>query len=68
MKDFLVYEHISGIPEHMDTINEEIIECIQNNCRTERQAERYIEEINNNSPVDKHGRKRNLYIFWIDKK
>ena len=65
MKNLVVYEHISGIPAHMDTINEEITESTRNYCNTEKQAEKYINEINNISPTDRNGRKRHFYIYWM---
>ena len=64
MKDFVVYEHINGTPAHLDTIDEELTECSMENCHTEGQVEKYIEEINKVQPKDKYGRKRNLYVYW----
>lgn len=64
MKDFVVYEHISGMPTYTDTIIDEITDCAMEDCRTEEEVEKYIEKINRIQPMDKHGRKRNLYVYW----
>lgn len=66
MKDFIVYEHIFGLPEYLDTEAEEVTECVmERGCTTEKEVERYVNQINEISPTDKHGRKRNLYVYWI---
>lgn len=66
MKDFIVYEHISGLPEWADEKQEEIMECIMEDCSTEKEAEKYVEYINKIQPTDKYDRRRNLYIYWIN--
>lgn len=66
MKNFVVYEHISGIPAHMDTIEDEITGCAMEDCKTEKEVERYIEKINKIQSTDRYGRKRNLYVYWCN--
>lgn len=61
--DILVYEHIEGLPDYLDTIHIEITECIIYFCRTIDEAEKEVENINKIQPKDKFGRKRNLYIY-----
>ncbi len=63
MMNILVYEHINGLPSYLDTVHEELTECVMENCRTEKEAEKYIEKINKIQPTDKYGRERNLYIY-----
>lgn len=71
IRNFIVYEHISGTPKHLDTFNKEIQDIIEDNFfyhdfTEEEQAEKYIDNINKIQPTDKYGRKRNLYIYWIN--
>lgn len=66
MKDFLVYEHVYGLPDYLDGIDWGLTECAMECCGTERQVEKYIEKINYIQPTDKYGRKRNLYIRWCN--
>lgn len=64
MKNFVVYEHINGLPSHIDTVNEELTDCVMEFCKTKQEVEEYVEKINKIQPTDKYGRKRNLYIHW----
>ena len=64
MRNFVVYEHIVGLPEYLDTVQEEITEYATENYFSEKQVEKYVEEINNIQTTDKHERKRNLYVYW----
>ena len=70
MREFLVYEHVYGLPDYLDTVNEELTECIIDVCFnitfTEKQLENYVNDINNINPTDKYGRKRNLYVHWCN--
>ena len=66
MKNFVVYEHINGLPATLDTINDELTDCVMENCQTEREVEEYIKRINRIQSTDKHGRKRNLYVYWYN--
>ena len=65
MKDFAVYEHIDGLCHYLDTINEEVTECVTENCRTAMEVEEYVENINKMQSTDKYGRKRYLYVHWF---
>lgn len=66
MKDFVIYEHIYGLPSYVDTVNEELTECAVLDCYNEEDVERYVEKINEAQPKDKYGRERNLYVRWQD--
>lgn len=67
MRDFIVYEHIYGLPKYVDTEVEEITELIQeNNYTIEKDVEWCIDQINRCNPTDRYGRKRNLYVHWIN--
>ena len=63
MKNYTIYEHIEGLPNYLDTEAEEVAEYIAENCRTEKEIEKEIENINKITPFDRYGRKRNLYIY-----
>lgn len=63
MDEILVYEHIYGLPEFLDSVNEEITECVNTQCRTAEEAEKMVEQINRLQPEDKQGRRRNLYVW-----
>lgn len=63
MDEILVYEHIYGLPEFLDSVNEEITECVNAQCRTVEEAEKMVEQINRLQPEDKQGRRRNLYVW-----
>lgn len=65
MKRFAVYEHINGLCCFLDTVMEELTEYTMEYCRTATEVEEYIENINKMQPTDKHGRKRNLYVYWF---
>lgn len=68
MRKFTIYEHIKGLPSHIDTeVNEELAECIHEyslHCDTEDEVEKYVNEINKAMPSDKYGREHNLYVYW----
>jgi hypothetical protein len=69
MREFKVMEHIYNYG--YDAVNNEITECVYdecfyNVCTTEKEVEIYVENINKVQPVDIYGRKRNLYVRWID--
>lgn len=66
MRDFMVYEHINGMPSYLDEVHDEATECAMEECRTEKEVERYIEKLNKMHPEDRFGRKRVLYVFWCD--
>jgi len=63
MKNVLVYEHIYGLPEFLDSVNDELTECVSEQCKTVEDAEKMVEQINNLQPEDKQGRRRNLYVW-----
>lgn len=63
MDEILVYEHIYGLPEFLDSVNEEITECVNAQCRTVEEAEKMVEQINLLNPEDRQGRRRNLYVW-----
>lgn len=63
MDEILVYEHIYGLPEFLDSVDEEITECVNEQCRTVEEAEKMVEQINRLQPEDKQGRRRNLYVW-----
>lgn len=63
MKNVLVYEHIYGLPEFLDSVNEELTGCVTEQCKTVEEAEKMVERINNLQPEDKQGRRRNLYVW-----
>lgn len=65
MKRFMVYEHIYGLCSFLDTVVEELTEYAIEHCRTAEDVEEYIGYINKIQPVDKYGRKRNLYVWWF---
>lgn len=65
MKRFAVYEHINGLCSFLDTVMEELTEYAMEYCSTATEVEEYIEYINKIQPTDKHGRKRNLYVWWF---
>ena len=67
MREFLVYEHIKGLPDFLDSINEEITELVmENNYSEEKDVEWLVRHIEGLNPTDRFGRTRNLYVFWID--
>lgn len=67
MRKFVVYEHICGLPAHLDKIHEEITEMVEeNNYTTEKDVEWYVNWINRFNQTDKYGRKRNLYVCWTN--
>jgi hypothetical protein len=66
MRNFVIYEHIYGLCEFLDTIMEELTEYAMENCRTVKEVEDYIKIINKIQPTDKYGRKRNLYVYWCN--
>ena len=67
MREFLVYEHINGLPDYLDSVNEEVTEYVmENNYTDEKDVEWLVRWINRLKPTDRFGRKRNLYVYWID--
>lgn len=67
MRNFVVYEHIYGLPEYLDTVSEEITEMVEeNHYTTEKDIEWYVNWINRFRQTDKFGRKRNLYVYWMN--
>ena len=56
---YRIYEHIIGLPDHLDTFLEELEECLEG--RTADEAEDFIQKCV--SDVDKYGRKRNVYVY-----
>ena len=60
--ELLVYEHIHGLPDYLDSVDEELTEWINESCTTIKQAENEVGKINRMQPEDKYGRTRNLYI------
>lgn len=58
---YRIYEHIIGFPSHLDTIMEELEECLEE--YTAEEAEKFIEKYVPN--VDKYGRRRNVYVYRI---
>lgn len=66
MKNFIVYEHIYGLPSFLDTVVEELTEYATEHCRTNKDVEEYIKQINKIQTTDKYGRRRNLYVYWCN--
>lgn len=64
MKEFVVFEHIYGIPFYLDEANYEITDYAIENCKTEKEVEKYVEALNKIRQKDKHERKANLYVCW----
>ena len=59
MEKYRIYEHIIGFPEHMDTICEELEECLQN--FTADEAEKFIKKYVPGTDI--YGRKRRIYVY-----
>ena len=67
MRDFIIYEHIAGLPDFLDAESEEITELVkENRYTTEKDVEWYVNWINRFKQTDRFGRKRNLYVYWIN--
>lgn len=67
MRDFIIYEHIYGLPEYLDAEAEEITELVkENHYTTEKDVEWYVNWINRFKQTDRFGRKRNLYVYWLN--
>lgn len=67
-ENIMVYEHVYGIPSHLDTVDDELTECVYeyayyNKCTVE-EVENFLEEINKQIPTDQYGRKVNRYLVW----
>lgn len=54
-----IYEHIIGLPDHLDTPLELLEEYLEG--KTADEAEDFIRKCVSN--VDKYGRKRNIYVY-----
>lgn len=62
-KEYRIYEHIIGFPSHMDTIMEDLEECLQ--FSTAEKAEDFIKRCV--PDIDIYGRKRNVYVYRLGK-
>lgn len=61
--NYRIYEHIVGLPSHLDTPLETLEEDLKD--RTAEEAEEFIQRFVPN--VDKYGRKRNVYVYREEK-
>lgn len=66
MKKFFIYEHICELPDFINSVNEELTECIMGCCITEEEVEQQVNLLNQLKLADKFGREKKLYIHWID--
>ena len=61
--EYRIYEHIIGLPDHLDTPLEELEVSLE--FMTADQAEKFIRKYI--SDVDKFGRKRRVYVYREEK-
>ena len=61
--NYRIYEHVIGLPDHLDTPVEELEECLEG--KTADEAEMFLRKYV--SDIDRFGRKRRVYVYRKDR-